>query len=603
MLPPLPPMLRLVLACGLLSAALAFAAEVRFDSRTSILSVPEIKIDGQTTISDVQLQLLPGRPWSLFSVGTTRSGISYPRQTNIVGFLGTLNPETVFKLADNGELWSGCSVTLDGWTAGDPPVTIYRTGENAYLMQFDGTITSCTPAPFQQFAGNSALTSFTVQPPSLTGRPGETLQFMVVGGTPPYSVLAANPALLRVLTSSIADSGLAGIAQLTAQSGDTVLIISDAAGRMLLLPVTGSAPASELQLTPSQLNASPGQAVVLAIGGGQPPYQVSITNGALLAVRSISPDAHAPRATLTVEALADQGNTQVVVVDATGATASSSVQLRPTGSASANVALAVTPARISATTGQRLNLAIAGGTTPYQVTSSQPALVGVRQINQDAASARATVTLEVLAAAGSTLITVIDANGNTASVPISIQAAGPSSELPLSLSPASLSATLGQRLTVGIAGGAAPYRLSLSHPELASIEDLSEDEASARASVTLRIGNQVGLATLTVSDANGAIANAPITIQAGPSSLAPLSARPATLGGTFGSAVSLAIAGGAAPYAVTSSNNAVIVVRKVEHHSLAASAMVSFYLSGRGSASLAITDAAGNSLEVPVVVE
>jgi len=592
---------------GLLASVMAAAnGGARFDSRTSILELPEVTVDQTTVIHDLQLQLLPGRPWSLFSVGTTRAGTPYPLTTQIVDFPGYLTKDTVFRLA-NGDLWSGCAAFTANAPLAEktPTVTIYRTAADEYRLQFANSAVACMPQPLNQISGSASAAAFSVQPPALVGRPGEILQFIVGGGVPPYTAVAANPAILLVRTPSF--SGVSGSAQLTAQTGETALLLSDAAGHLLMVPVTNSAPATPpsvpLTITPDLLEASRGDRLVFAIAGGLPPYLVASTNTALLAVRSISADAQMPRATVTVEALASSGNARLVAVDASGATVSATIRIAATGGPASPTALTLTPQAIEARQGEQLTLAISGGVAPYQVTSSQPGLVAVRAVQQDALAGRASVTLDVLGVTGSAQITVIDAQGQVVGVPVSIVAAGPVSAEPLSLSPASLIGHPGEQLVVGIAGGVAPYRITLSHPSLMSIAGLEVDATSARASVTLRLAEAVGEGTITVLAANGAAISAPVRIVPGPVSAQALSVRPASITAAFGSATSFAIAGGAAPYTVASSNNAVVVVRRVEQNSQAASAVVGLYISGRGSAYITVTDAAGHSAEVLVVGE
>lgn len=596
------------------------AQTATFDVASSTLEIPSLRIADGTVYSNIQLVLPPGGRWSLSRVGRSGRAVAvsdniYPLATTITNYPqdGNLLSDTVFLLA-NGQSWTGCdlsSFSLVIPPATQPEVTLYQIGADEFRLQFKNSLVSCSPAPIVYSASVAPVADFQVSPDRLAGYFLERLSFVVVGGVPPYLAVSSNGTVATVtsLTQSPSIARASGIVTLSSRAGEADIVISDAAGGILRIPVTCQAQPSAtvstvaLAIEPAEMNALFGEQLVFGVGGGAAPYQVSSSNPGLVKVVAVTHDSASARAVITAEVVGTVGSAEIDVVDATGKLVKSTVTVSP-GPVSTNELQAL-PGEIATWQGQRLTLSISGGTPPYQVQSDNASLVAIRGVTQDADVARAVVVADVLGAFGSVSIVVVDGAGATAIVLVRVAANGPASTEALKVTPESISTSQGQRLSLSIAGGNAPYLVQSANAALAAVRSVQHDSTAARAVAWIDILGAYGSTSIGVVDAAGVVKSVPLQIvSGGPSSSQSLQVAPASISAAYGGRVSFSIAGGAAPYVVSSSDNSLVAVLRTDHHATVASAAVTLYITGSGGvATIAVVDSAGNQKFVTVTAK
>lgn len=607
----------------LLLAMLGFSAMAQtatFDVGSNVLDIPSLKVSDGTVFSHIQLILPPEGRWALSRVGRSGRAVAvsdntYPLATTITNYPtnGNLQSDTVFLLA-NGQAWTGCdlstfSLTIPAGT--QPDVTLYQIAKDEFRMQFKSSTASCSPAPISYSGEVAPAADFQVSPDRLSGYFLERLSFVVVGGVPPYLAVSSNSAIAAVtsLTQTPSTARASGIVTLTSRAGEADIVISDTAGGVLKIPVSNLAQPSvtvsnvALEIQPAKLNALPGEQLMFGIGGGAAPYQVSSSNPGLVRIVSVTHDASSARAIIAAEVVGMVGSAEIDAVDATGKLVKSVVTVS-TGPVSENDLKAL-PSEISTQQGQRLTLSISGGTPPYQVQSDNASLVAIRSVTHDTTVARAVVIADVPGAFGAASIVVVDSAGATAIVSVQVKAGGPSSKEALQVVPESISASQGQRLSLSIAGGAAPYLVASANPSLAAVRSVQQDAAAARAVAWVDILGAYGTTSINVVDAAGVVKSIPLQIvSSGPASTNSLQVAPTSITASYGNRVSFSIAGGATPYGVSSSNNSMVAVLRTDQHATVASAMVTLYVTGTGgTATISVVDAAGSQQFVTVTAQ
>lgn len=156
-------------------------------------------------------------------------------------------------VVQNGNLF-----TVTGIGAGTANIYIYDALNRATPIKNAVTV---TPA---------AVSKLTVVPGNSTGNVGETLNFAVTGGVPPYSVLNSNNS---IATLSVASGG-ATFSGLLNNIGMTQVSVTDSAGTSQVINVTVAQNGPNLRLSPSAFSISGlyNGAVTLYVYGGTPPY-------------------------------------------------------------------------------------------------------------------------------------------------------------------------------------------------------------------------------------------------------------------------------------------------------------------------------------------
>lgn len=341
------------------------------------------------------------------------------------------------------------------WSVSDD--TIASIDSSGLLTGVGGGTVTVTATDADGATGNSGSitvqsNSFpTISPVYPTVSVGQTVQFKAVGGTPPYSWSTGN----FFVASINASTGLAtGVRPST-----TFITVRDKNGRSDSTLIT----VRSIGISPSTGNIAVGDTLQFTVSGGTSPYRWSVSDTRLASVSS--------NGLLTALAA---GSVIVTATDIFGASASSGFINISGSTTPPSPGLNVSPKTAVLTPGKSLTFSASGGLAPYRWSSSNPAV----------ASINSSGTLTAVSA-GSTIVTVTDAAGTTASTD-SIQVRQ------LSITPTTGNINVGATLQFTASGGTAPYSWRVSNSFLASIS-----------SSGLLTGVAAGTVTVTATDADG----------------------------------------------------------------------------------------------------
>lgn len=177
---------------------------------------------------------------------------------------------SVAKVAVNGTAFS-----ITAMAAGSAKVTVTDTIGNTGVV--DVTVTSTTPPP-------PTPSDLTVSPGAATGNVGDTLTFLVSGGTPAYTLFINNTSIASI--DSVGSGNVTAFTVRLNNVGDTSATITDAAGKILALPITVNQTSTSLRLSPNALLVGENSTVALALNiyGGTGPYRAFTSDETLSSV-------------------------------------------------------------------------------------------------------------------------------------------------------------------------------------------------------------------------------------------------------------------------------------------------------------------------------
>lgn len=164
---------------------------------------------------------------------------------------------------------------------------IYAHPNGVYIMRYGsgGTWLSCTVHPVTGVSSvvQNPSGSLTVSSADLTGEVGSVLNFFVLGGTPPYTVVSENETLATVsLGSATGNQGqlVSLTLNTTGPSGSatatTNVFVFDWYQQTASIPVTikGGSTSSTLSVSPSSVDFIVGTRFTFEVSGGVAPYTV-----------------------------------------------------------------------------------------------------------------------------------------------------------------------------------------------------------------------------------------------------------------------------------------------------------------------------------------
>ena len=260
-----------------------------------------------------------------------------------------------------------------------------------------GTSSGSTPQPLR-----------TTAPVTLMMLIDTSQDFVVEGGKSPYRVTSSNVA---VATAQM-DGGKLSVRSVS--PGSAVLSVFDAVGAVVMVTVDAQAEAVEPQrplftTAPSSVNIAQGDVTTYTITGGRPPY--TATSSDLSVVRgSVS------GSTLALTGV-NGGNASIVVSDMDSSTVTISVTV---GSSTAFFTNA--PSSVTLYEKDSQSYLLNGGSKPYQVVSSDPAVVKVSisgSVVTVSAGKTGTSTLQFTDSKGVGLTRTVDVVTDTPNTPVS----------------------------------------------------------------------------------------------------------------------------------------------------------------------------------------
>ncbi|MFC0350235.1 beta strand repeat-containing protein [Undibacterium danionis] len=239
---------------------------------------------------------------------------------------------------------------------------------NAVVTVFDNTGGSVT---IGVTVTSASFGPIDVQPSGASGNVGSSLNFLVLGGKPPYSIISNNSSIATVTPSSVSASGGSFIANLQS-SGDTSIVITDALGQVKSIALTVNPVSSSLiTVQPDGAGGNVGDALTFLIRSGTPPYTLTVNNPSIASVVPSSVPSSGGSFTAT---LLNVGSTIVTITDASGQSKAFTLTASQINTI---LRLSPSPFLLGEDSTDTINLNIFGGTAPYRAFTSDQRLSSV----------------------------------------------------------------------------------------------------------------------------------------------------------------------------------------------------------------------------------
>ncbi|MBC3883989.1 autotransporter outer membrane beta-barrel domain-containing protein [Undibacterium griseum] len=344
----------------------------------------------------------------------------------------------------------------------------------------------------------TGLTLFTTAPAAVNLAVGATTPapyYLVGGGSGVYSISSSD--------YSVAFVGMSGNNFIIggAGQGKATVVVKDTLGAIVSIDVTVVASSVSLNTTaPSALTMPSLRTLTYTITGGTAPYSVASGN-----VSSVDAKLRANGTDFDITGIS-AGTATVYVKDAKG----NSTTIAVTVTASTSGALAVLPAGATGSVGDTLKFNVVGGTGPYRVTNTNNSIAVVT------AAADGSSFSAFLNNVGSTVVTVIDAQGANTNITVTVSANPPT--VKLSPNTFEISEQSNNAFTLNIYGGTPPYAGFTSDPKMGAVtvsgNVLTVGAVSAGARCfTPATPLTVYAVTLTVVDSLGAAATSTMNVR------------------------------------------------------------------------------------------
>lgn len=281
--------------------------------------------------------------------------------------------------------------------------------------------------------------------------------------------------------------------------------------------------------------------------------------------------------------------------------------------------LTVTPTSISGKALDNIRLNITDGTPPYVVSSSDYSIVSVGSANSSsktyfstspAGAAPQAVATVIIGDKGTAQIWVTDAAGDVLTVSVTstgapaviqnacIQAGTVDTLTLVTLSPATISASTYEPLSLAIGGGKPPYLVTSSRNTIANVGPVSQI-GICQASVTIST-LAAGTAVITAMDTHGQQATATITIT--DVQITPFGISPSTIAVRAGATSKISIVGGRPPYQISSSNDFTAYPDKATHNTTTPYAEATIRTRSPGTATITVSEAGGGQASTLITV-
>lgn len=405
---------------------------------------------------------------------------------------------------------------------------------------------------------------------SVTVQPGATAEYSIGGGGGGSNFVSykasSNDSKVATVTVDGSKLKIAGI-----NSGDATVIVTDSAGASVAITVkvpTIALPKLEIN-APEKITFTPGMTSQYRVAGGKAPYRVAISNPNVVA-------AAAGQDAVTLTA-ANPGTASVIVYDALGN--SDSLEITVTGGGTIMLPLYTTaPDTLRMSAKATSNYTVNGGTAPYLVTSSDTAVV-TGAINGN----KLTITA---IGSGRGILNIRDSSGVL--IIVTVNVVGEYVSPLFTTAPNGITLAAGGQASYTVNGGTAPYVASTSNADVARASILEGNQLQI-------VGITAGLADVMLFDSAGSAVKISVTVGGGTGNVPLYTTAPDSITVLVGATPTYQLAGGAAPYAVTSSNVDVATVTQTA---------ASFTVTGvkAGAAVVSIRDANGTAVNIKVDV-
>ncbi len=254
-------------------------------------------------------------------------------------------------------------------------------------------------------------TDLTVLPStvSVNGATGGTATFTIYSGVPGYTITSSSSTILPVPASVAASGGTFTVTVPAGTAAGTVtLTVRDSAGttKTATLTITAGPALSVQPSTVTVDGTAPADTITFTIYGGIPGYTITSNSVTILPVPA-TVAASGGTFTVTVPAGTPAGSVTITVRDSAGTTATATITITA-------IALTVQPPSATVAPLGSAGYTIIGGTGPYTVVTSHPAVTAISAVTPTATGGTFTVSNTFVCGADTTVtITVIDNVGAT----------------------------------------------------------------------------------------------------------------------------------------------------------------------------------------------
>ncbi|MBI3713153.1 MAG: hypothetical protein HY253_09360 [Burkholderiales bacterium] len=334
---------------------------------------------------------------------------------------------------------------------------------------------------------NASIPLFVTAPPALsipTG--GAALTYSIGGGTAPYTVSSSNP---LVATGTIVGGSSFSISGNSI--GAATLVIRDAVGTMVSVNVNVGTSVALFTTAPASVTVTSGNSASYTASGGTGPYTVTSSN---TTVATVTPNSGTFASTFAINAVS-AGAAQIVVRDALGA----SVSVSLTVTAVSLTPIDVLPGDSTGAVGDVLTYQVSGGTAPFTLQNNNPNIASISTTSILASGGSFTAKLLNV---GSTIVSIVDAQGQVKKITITANAA--SSQLRISPSSITVAEDSTNSVDLTIYGGTGPYRAFTSDLTLSSVPIGNITQGANGTTLTVGLGTN-GNRCVTVKDSSGTI--------------------------------------------------------------------------------------------------
>ncbi len=337
------------------------------------------------------------------------------------------------------------TATVSGTT-----LTIKAVGTGSATIAVTDAVGASVSIPVTVGAGSVNPTPlFTTAPSALTLAVGASGSYSAGGGKPPYVINSSNAAVARASINgdTFVITGMA--------AGAAQILLTDADGASLSVAVTvgsGALATALFTTAPDDVGLALSTSTSYTVGGGAGGYTATSANASVASVAMNG-------TSLTVTAVS-AGTTDVLVSDSAGATVTIGVTVSPV----ATPVIEVLPGSATGNVGDVLQFIVNGGVPGYTITVNNTSIATAAPTS--VAASGGTFSLRLLNV-GNTLATIVDARGQSSSLPITVGALS----TVLRVSPSAL--LIGENSTevidLNIFGGTPPYRVVTSDLRLTSV--------------------------------------------------------------------------------------------------------------------------------------
>ncbi|MBC3930909.1 beta strand repeat-containing protein [Undibacterium curvum] len=503
--------------------------------------------------------------------------------TAVTGELVTTAPATV-KLGVS----SSSTFTISGGTApyfaGSGDNTVATATVVGNILTINGIANGNTTVKVQDSNSKSvtismqvgnALGLFSSAPSDITvGTGANSPAFTIGGGTPPYSVVAANS---LIATAAMSASGnnfiVTGVS-----AGSTIVTLKDSVGAPLAINVTvsGGTSAPLFTTAPSAITLQSGLSASYTVGGGVPKYDATSSNPAVLSAVQTGTD-------LTLKALS-AGTANVVISDSKG-TRLGDIVVTVSGGTTSNL-FSTAPSTVAMAIGASPSYSISGGVAPYTVISSNLGVVSVAPVFPLTTNSIFTLTG---VGAGSGSIRITDSVGTKLDIAVNVTG---SSTVDLATSaPATVNLGVAANVNYSIIGGVGPYFIEPGDKTLVNITRPSTNTFQLT-------GVAAGSTKIFISDSAGKKILFDVVVLAATSQAMVVSPNSVSLA-NVGDVLYFRVDGGNPPYTVISNNPAAISI--TSGTVLSSSGVFTAYMANTGTAvSIVVSDSKGVTQTVSI---